>query len=36
MSYDLIKTLIKNSISKISKESYIHYFKSSLEKIKKI
>ena len=35
MSYDLIKTSIKNSINKISKESYINYFKSSLEKNKK-
>ena len=32
---DKIKTSIKNSINKISKESYINYFKSSLEKNKK-
>jgi hypothetical protein len=32
MSYDLIKTSIKNLINKISKESYINYFKLSLEK----
>jgi hypothetical protein len=35
MSYDLIKTSIKNSINKISKELYVNYFKSSLEKNKK-
>ena len=33
--YDLLKTSIKNSINKISKESYLNYFKLSLEKNKK-